>query len=481
VAFAATQAPDIVPVQDLARKAPGEFAADSLIRLAALETLDKPKRIELLEEAFRRAGEAKQPLKRRVVITRVAGPARFLARAYQQDLDGLSLELRAIEALLPLDAKKARELASKIPPPHVPKAVCSDFQTYDVDRLYAVLGEVSRQSYTAKEAQRGEPLKLLQPQISALTSPEQAGPAALMLAGLSIDDRGFQTLVGDFQQALRKMAGDDRSFTATESTLGNQIEELVHACQRRSISTLPLLEAYRLFLVNHLGGARCADDDLQRPITEGTTMPLGGGYVEAQAAGVIQFFNERLQVSPLLPLTESEVTPSYVGGRAVGLEGCQDDGCKQAIGFHESLLRDKNGSVLTDEQRRTPEWRARLRLFLETVSHSWKDPSGDVSLRVFTEKCENYARALELAPDPADKQLVARTWMDYVEQAVVARSIPAVWFLPIHQLLARGRLDPTGMEKVGEDLKRSDDPAIALYLAVGSVAPQSTAQLILLL
>jgi hypothetical protein len=481
VAPAATSAPDIVSVLDQARKAPGEFAADSLIRLASLDSLDKPKRIALLEEAFRRAGEAKQPLKRRVVITRIAGPARFLARAYGQDLDTLSLELRAVEALLPLDAKKARELTLKIPPPQVSKVTCTAFQTYDVDRLYAVLGEVSRQTYTAKEAERGEPLRLLDPQVAALTSPEQAGPAALMLAALTIDDRDFQTLVSDFQQALRKMAGDDRSFTATESALGLQIESLVHACQRRSVSSLPLLEGYRLFLVNHLAGARCADDEMLRPLMEGTAAALASGFVDPQAPAVVQFFNEHLQVSPLQPLTETEVTPSHVAGRVAGLEGCLDAGCKAAAGLYTSLYMDGNGRLLSDTERRTPEWHANLRQFVEAVSHDWKDGSGDAGLKTFTEKCENYARALELAPDPADKELVAHAWLDYVEQSGAARGIPAVWFLPIRQMMARIRLDPVGMQKAVEDLRQSSDPVIALYLALESVAPQSPAELILLL
>jgi hypothetical protein len=481
VAPAATPAPDIVSVLDRVRKAPGEFAADSLIRLASLDTLDKPKRIALLEEAFGRAGEAKQPLKRRVVITRVAGPARFLARAYHQDLDTLSLELRAVEALLPLDPRKAREMALKIPPPQVPKAACNDFQTYDVDRLYAALGEVSRQTYTAREAESGEALRLLHPQVAALTSPEQAGPAALMLAGLTIDDRGFQSLVSDFQQALRKMAGDDRSFTASESALGPEIEELVHACQRRSVSSLPLLEGYRLFLVNHLAGARCADDELQRPVTAGAPVAMVGGFVDPQSPAAIQFFNERLQVSPLQPLTETEVTPSHVAGSAIGMAGCQDEGCQAAAGLYTALFGDGKGGVLTDAQRRTPEWRAALGRFLDAVSHGWKDGAGDAGLKTFTEKCENYAGALELARDPDDKEMVAHAWLDYVEQSGGARSVPAVWFLPIRQLLARVRLDPAGMQKAAQDLRQSDDPVIALYLALESVAPQSIAELVLLL
>ena len=481
IAPAATPAPDIVSVLELARKAPGEFAADSLIRLASLDSLDKPKRIALLEEAFRRAGEAKQPLKRRVVITRIAGPARFLARAYGQDLDALSLELRAVEALLPLDSGKARELARRIPPPQVPKVTCSEFQTYDVDRLYAVLSEISRQTYTATEAEHGDSLRLLDPQVVALTSPEQAGPAALMLAALTIDDRAFQTLVSHFQLALRKMAGDDRSFTAAESALGRQIEALVHACQRRSVSTLPLLEGYRLFLVNHLAGARCADDELLRPLMEGTAIALAGGFVDPQAPAVVQFFDEHLQVSPLQPLTENEVTPSNVAGRAVGLAACGNAGCEAAARLYTALYTDGKGGLLSDAQRRTPEWRDNFHQFLDAVSHGWKDDSGDAGIKTFTEKCEYYGRALEMAPDPVDRQLVALAWLDYVQQSAAARGVPAVWFLPIRQMMARMRLDPAGMQKAAEDFRQSNDPVITLYLALESVAPQPARELILLL
>src|SRR5689334_10210479 len=95
---------------DMARGAPGEFAADGLIRIAALEQVDKSQKAALLEQAFQRAGEAQEPYKRRASITKVAGSAGFYNRAYDQDLDALSLRLRAVEALLPLDGRKAREL-----------------------------------------------------------------------------------------------------------------------------------------------------------------------------------------------------------------------------------------------------------------------------------------------------------------------------------------------------------------------------------
>jgi hypothetical protein len=244
---------------------------------------------------------------------------------------------------------------------------------------------------------------------------------------------------------------------------------------------LPLLEAYRLFLVNHLAGARCADDEMLRPLTEGTVLALAGGFLDPQSPTVVRFFNEHLQVSPLEPLTETDVTPSHVEGRAVGLEGCSDAGCKAAAGLYPSLYTDGKGGLLSDAQRRTPEWRASLHQFLDAVSHRWKDSAEDAGLKTFTEKCEYYAKALEMAQDPADKELAAHAWLDYVEQSDAARGVPAVRVLPIHQLVARMLLDPAGMQKAVEDLRQNGDPVIALYLAMESVAPHSPQELLLLL
>jgi len=62
---AAADAPAAIDaLLDAARAAPAEFAADAMIRIAALDQLEKARRIELLEQAFQRASGAQQPYKR---------------------------------------------------------------------------------------------------------------------------------------------------------------------------------------------------------------------------------------------------------------------------------------------------------------------------------------------------------------------------------------------------------------------------------
>src|ERR1019366_7638529 len=112
---------EVASVVDMARHVPGEFGADALIRLASIDKLDKASRVDLLEEAFRRAGDAQQPFKQQPSIVLPEGPGGFLQRAFQQGLDGLSLRLRAVAAMLPLDPSKARSLFLEIPPLKIPK------------------------------------------------------------------------------------------------------------------------------------------------------------------------------------------------------------------------------------------------------------------------------------------------------------------------------------------------------------------------
>src|SRR5215475_13862166 len=85
--FAAAPASEIESVIDLARSATPEIAADALIRIAALDKLEKKRRIELLDQAFALAAGSPQPYKRRSGLDRNEGPSGYFTRVYGQDLD----------------------------------------------------------------------------------------------------------------------------------------------------------------------------------------------------------------------------------------------------------------------------------------------------------------------------------------------------------------------------------------------------------
>ena len=473
--------PAIDALLDAARAAPAEFAADATIRIAALDQLEKARRVELLEQAFRSAAGAQQPYKRHATFVRGGSPSAFLNRAYGQDLDAMSLRLRAIQALLPLDARKARDLFQQTPSPNTPRLKCDDFLIYDVGRFYETLGSVASQSFTPQEVQAGEPFRLIARFAGNLTSPVQVAPVAQLLAATSVKDADFRTLVNSFAQALGKVSGDDRSFTYS-ITAGKQILALVEESKRRQLSPLPLIEAYRLYLVNNLSAARCADANsmLSGASSLGFT---GGQAIDQQAQDAVGFFNQSLRMAPLQPIPEEEATPSRLEGLAAGLRTCEDAPCRAIAEQYRGLIFGESGSVYTPEQRYTPAWRSKVRDFLTALSRWQEGAAGERSAAAdhFRMESAAYSDLLNLVFNGPDRDLVLRSMLDYLKQNRFQQENRMEWFLPVNALIGRMAMDPGGMERIASELGKLEDPTITLYANLETVAPRAPDRILPLL
>lgn len=467
---------DIAPVIDMARQAPGEFAANALIRIASTDKLDKSTRIQLFEEAFRRANEAQQPLKRRASILKVAGAAGFLQRAYQQNLDGLSLRLRAVEGILPLDRLKARALFLEIPPLSVPKLSCDDYLVYDVSLFYEVLGKIAQQSFTAKEAAAGDPIRLLERFAGNIESAAQLEPDARMIASSGLQNRDFETLLTTFGGALGRIYGDDRTFTATLSPASQQIFGLQEDALKRGVSPLALLEGYRRFLVNNLSAARCADDDL---VENGQAYSFGtGAKVDTLGSSAADYFNQKLAKPPIQPLREEEVTPARIEGAASGLRSCQDPECKQLAAQYRGLIFDATGNPLPAAQKDSAEWRAQLQDFLNAIA-SWKPASGEKEeSEQFRDKCALFGSLIGIIPPGPDRERVLLAWLDYLDGNQMENQDRIGWFLPVNALIGRVAMDPLGLGKLTDALRKAHDPVIALYVELERVVPRTPDQIL---
>jgi hypothetical protein len=479
---AAADAPATIDaLLDAARAAPAEFAADATIRIAALDQLEKARRVELLEQAFHRASGAQQPYKRHATFARAGSPSGFLNRAYGQDLDAMSLRLRAIEALLPLDAQKARDLFLQTPPPNTPRLKCDDFLIYDVGRFYDTLGSIARQSFTPQQVQAGEPFRLLARFAGNIASPVQVAPVARMLAAASVKDADFRTLVGSFADALGRISGDDRSF-AYSITAGKQILALVEEAKRRQSSPLPLIEAYRLYLVNNLSAARCADDDSMM----GNSSSFGfiaGQAIDQEAMNAVTFFNQSLRMAPLQPIQEEESTPSRVEGAVTGLRTCEDAACRAIAEQYRGLVFGENGSVYLPDQKNTPAWHGKVRDFLEALSRWQQSASGEhpAAADHFRMKSAAYTDLLNLVFNGPDRELVLRSMLDYLKQNQFQQESRIEWFLPVNALIGRVAMDSAGMGRLTDELGKVDDPTIALYANLERVAPRTPDRILPLL
>jgi len=347
---------DVDPLIESARNAPAEFAADAMIRLAASDKIEKPRRIELLAQAFARAADAQHPFPEHAVPLRLDGTATYWNRLFLQDLDTLSLRMRAIETLIPLDSAKARELFTQIPPLQLPRLKCDDFLLYDPSRFYTVMGKVAGTGLARYAA--------------ALSSAVELAPMArVILASSTLPNADFEKVVNAFAKAMGKIEGDDRSFSYSTS-LGKEILNLVDECKRRQVSPLLLAEGYRLYLVANFSGTRCADSDLMQPGQQSFGI-YTGQPADPVSANFVSFFNEKLRMAPLAPIQVQEVTPARLEGVATGFQYCQDDDCKAFVARFRGLVFTSTGQPIPPAERRTPEWQNKLKTELARLG-DWK-------------------------------------------------------------------------------------------------------------
>jgi len=465
----ASGAADANTVVKLAREAPAEYAADAMIRLASTETLGHDARVKLLNEAFRRAAEAQHALRLHASITRVGSPGGFLERAYRQDLDTMSLRLRVVRQMLPLDSAKATKLFLSMARPSVPAVRCDEMVVYDPSGYYDGLGAI------AKISPR-DPAKLLKDRVGGLTSPAQIAPVARLLHQLDLKDADLQALTLSLAASLREISGDDRSFTYYAEVTGRAIQDLADDLNGRQVATLPLAEAYRLYLVNHLSADRCADDELLNngpPSFYLTT----GRPAETQGAAAAALFAAKIMVPPLKALSEQEMTPKSLDGFAAGVHACEDATCQNVNELARQLAFGPEGQPLTEAQHNTDGWRQTLEATLAALD-GWQAGNGQADI-VFREKTAVYSNLFLMSPGKS-REAVARSWLGYLKRSRPTVSDRTQWLLPVSALIGRAALDPanTGLAAL---LRAQDDPVISLYVKLEALAPRQAEKILLLL
>ncbi len=457
-------APSIDPVVDLAHTAPPELAADALIRLAALDRVPKARRIELLEQAFQMAAASPAPYKRYSAVGHSQGPSGFLDRVYAQDLDALSLRLRAVEGLLAVDPFQARERFEEIPPLDLPNLTCDDFLAYDVSRFYDVLGELAAQSFTLKERKEEGPAKFLARYVGAIDHPAQVAPAARLLAGnLPLTEAQFQAVVTAFASALSRISGDDRSFTAAANQAESPMQSLAAASERKGLSPVIVLGSFRNFLVSHLTAARCEDTEPNNP-----------------SASLATYFNEHFRPPALPPIDDNETKPAKREGKAQGLTWCQDPECQAMRDRFHALVFKDTGAAVEETERTGAEWEGRVRDFLSAMA-SWSDSSTGSPIEFFREKEGFYSDLLVVMPNGETREYVLRSLLAFLLASRPASEDVIQWYLPVTQLAGRVALDPLGLGKTADDLRQANDSAIALELALAFIAPRPLNEFMLLL
>jgi hypothetical protein len=131
----------------LGHTAPPEVAADLLLTLAIQPTIAKARKKELIEDAFRFAGDAREPIARRPWSLMVDTRSGFKGAAFALELDKLSLQTRAVTQMIALDKSRARMMFQEIALPKLPDLTCEDSLSYDPGAYYRTALAVSKDCF----------------------------------------------------------------------------------------------------------------------------------------------------------------------------------------------------------------------------------------------------------------------------------------------------------------------------------------------
>jgi hypothetical protein len=96
-------------------------------------------------------------------------------------------------------------------------------------------------------------------------------------------------------------------------------------------------------------------------------------------------------------------------------------------------------------------------------------------------KSTAYGDLLNLVSNSPDRELVFRAMLDCMKHNRFQEENRMEWFLPVNSLIGRAAMDPLGMERLADLLRKVDDPIIALYANLETVAPRAPERILPLL
>jgi len=407
------------------RSAPPEFAADLLIRIAESKKIaDLAWKRELIEEAFRLAPSAQQAVKR-VALPSSPTDTRtgFLAQAFELKLDALSLQCRALNAMLAVDTKKARELFAEMPRVQLPPLTCEDLLVYDVSDLFGTLKRIAETCFTSKEIKRNEPLQLIESYIDQLASPIEIAPALELIGAFNTSKAGREDLIQIFSNALSRISGDDRSFTRTLYDVDRAIKNLIIQCHQQEVSRDELLRAYRTYLVRHFNAARCADNGLV--------------LTKRMQSAVISDFNSDLRLKGqrnILEISADDLKPSRADGTASIQMHWQSAKSSALLTIIKKLRFGTGDKPLTSDERDTLDWRARLDEFLKDLD-DWKKEDEQTEEDYFHQKCVLLRSVIKLIPRKELRDEGIKRFVDFLNSFDLRRGSRIEWFWQANFLL----------------------------------------------
>lgn len=441
-----------------AQSVPPEFSADLFLQVVESgELKDAKRKQELLNDAFYAAAKAKEQLKL-IPLPGMAVDSRegYRATASALGLNALSLQGRAIKAMLPLDKQRARQLFSELKLKLEP-LTCENTLGYDVNSYYTTIQAIAQTSFDAEETNRGEPVFFVEGFVGKITSPNEIPAAVRLILSLQTTDLQLTTLGRAFSAALQKIPADDRSFSAPSNSTLASIGELVKTFRQRELSSDEVLEAYRAYLIKQLGGARCADTATKEQTA-----------LENQ---FVAHFNDtllRAAYKKIAPISEDEIKPEKREGAAINEAYWKSAKSRAILSQLKKLRFGSQTKELQDQQKQAAEWQSQLSQLLKDLG-AWTAEDEKSEEDYFHQKSVAYYALLKTVPPGEQYEGVVdealRDFASLLSSSPLQKEKPAEWFLHAKVLLDRANnAPPREREKLANLINSLRSTVLHLYL-----------------
>jgi len=433
----------------IAHTAPPEVAADILLTLSAsTPTFTKDRKKELIEDAFRFATDAREPIKRKPWSRMVDTRAGLKGAAFELELDKLSLQARAVIQMISIDQSRARTMFQEIVLPKLPELTCEDSLSYDFTAYYRAALRISQSCFDRDEVKAEAHVQFLSDRLSSIKSISQVVPAAYMITDADLTANELSLLVTAFIGALGKISTNARdfAFVMDRDRFTVAMQSLLRKARDQEIPTTELSRAIRAFLIKQMTGEVCQDAQW----VEGRVVKLPRSVTE-------------LNRGFSTPLEEDDGKPLSFGAVAKDRQFWTRPREKQLLMFAKDLRFGGGETPLTLEQRKTDEWRKKMVDYLALIE-SW-EPESEVSADdYFKEKCILYGVLVDLSPDDAQRDVVLRAYANYLREQNGEYKGRIEWILPVkHYLQTIGSMSEVEKRKSLDAWLSSSDAALRAY------------------
>jgi hypothetical protein len=444
------RSPQTVELVQQARDLPPEFAADLLLRLASSPLVTEKKwQAELIDEAYWSGGRS--PLPYQQWADRMDSLPTRQVRANR--LEALTLQTRAIQAMLSLDPGRALRMDEEMGPLVLPDPDCSEIITPDVSAYYRTAGAVFERSFTPTQRKEEADIVFLKRMIAAIDAPAEIPPALQTILAVKVTSEQRVVLLNALAGRMDRVAGSDRSFGVTEATLVPEF--------RPDLAEAPaFVAALRTYILRHVRGRRCADN----------IVPAG-----KVSKSVTQFNDLVFKLDPggerFKPIPESEARPMADAGSYQPHLLWKSPRARAVLAalqwLHHGNRQPFEEHMWTLEERSTTEW---LEHFQETLKlmDDWKESSEnspDEYLCMVTDALSDMAA---LAPPGRTRDTAMSTYLEVLEEHYASVENRNLWFTQFRQMLYRARFskDPADKTWILNAMARSKNPIIALYARI---------------